>query len=71
MTFYEFSQLHKDYQAARVSGCGKHISTRYSSIYVILLWQIETFYVEICYDRVGNKIESIRSFLSIEPLHRT
>jgi len=68
MSFYEFSQLDKDYQAKKVWSCGKHITTRYSSIYAILLWQVETFYVEIYYDRIDKKIESVRSFLSIEPI---
>jgi hypothetical protein len=68
MNFYEFSQLDKDCQAQKVWRCGKHIDTRYSSIYAILLWQLETFYVEIYYDRIDNKIENVRSFLSIEPI---
>ena len=68
MSFYEFSLLDKDDQAKRVWKSGKHISTKYSSIYAILLWQIETFYVEIYYDRIDKKIENIRSFLSLEPL---
>ena len=70
MTFYEFSQLDKDDQAQRVWKSGKHIATRYSSIYAILLWQMDTFYAEIYYDRIDNKIESIRSFLSLEPITR-
>jgi len=68
MSFYEFSQLDKDYQAQKVWSFGKHIATKYSSIYAILLWQMETFYVEIYYDRIDKKIESVRSFLSIEPI---
>jgi hypothetical protein len=68
MSFYEFSRLDKDCQAQKVCADGKHLATRHSSIYAILLWQIETFYVEIYYDRIDNKIENIRSFLSMEPI---
>lgn len=70
MNFYEFSQLDKDDQAQRVWKSGKHLSTRYSSIYAILLWQMDTFYAEIYYDRIDNKIETVRSFLSLEPITR-
>jgi hypothetical protein len=68
MNFFEYSQLDKDCQAQTVWKCGKHINTRYSSIYAILLWQLERFYVEIHYDRIDDKIESIRCFLSMEPI---
>ena len=68
MNFYEYSQLDKECQAQTVWRCGKHIHTRYSSIYAILLWQLERFYVEIHYDRIDEKIESIRCFLSMEPI---
>ena len=68
MNFYEFSQLDKDYQAQKAWTCGKHIATKHSSIYAIQLWQLDTFFVEIHYDRIDNQIENVRSFLSIEPI---
>ena len=68
MSFFEFSQLSKEDQAKKIWSCGKHLTTRYSSVYAILLWKIDTFYAEIYYDRMENEIETIRSFFSLEPI---
>ena len=68
MNLYEFSQLHEDDQAQTVWNYGEHIATKYINLYAVLLWQLDGFYVEMFYNRLDDKIEKIRSFISTKKL---
>ena len=68
MYLYEFRQLHEEDQAQTVWECGEHIATKYINLYAILLWQLDGFYVEMFYNRIDDKIEKIRSFVSTKML---
>jgi hypothetical protein len=60
MDLYEFRQLHQEDQAQAVWQYGEHIATKYINLYAILLWQF--------YNRLDDKIEKIRSFVSTKML---
>ena len=45
-----------------------HVGTRYDEDHVILLYQIDSFYVEVYYHREYEVIKRFRSFRSTEQL---
>ncbi len=52
---------------------GEHIADRYDEEHNILLYQIDSFYVEVFYHRELNVIRKYRPFQSIQqldPYHR-
>jgi hypothetical protein len=60
--------LHQEDQAQAVWQYGEHIATKYINLYAVLLWQLDGFYVEMFYNRLDDKIEKIRSFVSTKML---
>jgi hypothetical protein len=68
MTLFQFKQLEMNEQAQITWHKGVHLSTRFTGMHAILLWQIDAFYVEIFYNRLDDKIERLRSFRSTIPL---
>jgi hypothetical protein len=68
MTLFQFKQLENNEQGEVTWQKGVHLSTRFSGLHAILLWQIDSFYVEIFYNRIDDKIERLRSFRSTIPL---
>jgi len=71
MTFYDFLQLDETAQAIMTWELGVHIAERSQGGRCFLLYQInsdESFYVEVTYYSVQNKIKKIRAFKSLRPL---
>ena len=64
MTLFEFKHLTEVGQAEVLQEQGVHIATRDSLFHTLVLYQIDSFYVEVVYHRLENKIIKIRSFLS-------
>lgn len=68
MTLYQFNSLNEMQQADELWEKGVHIAERPEGDFELLLYQIDSFYVEVWYQRVDNKIKKIRSFSSINAL---
>ena len=68
MTLYEFNLLDEHHQANMIWNAGVHIDERTDSDLTILLYQIDSFYVEVYYDQVKNDIIRFRSFSSVNQL---
>jgi hypothetical protein len=62
MTFYQFKSLseYKQYEAIKAKGV--IIADRISTAYKFLLYQVDSFYVELKYNLFETKIEAIRCF---------
>ncbi|MDQ6763269.1 MAG: hypothetical protein M3015_11660 [Bacteroidota bacterium] len=67
MTLYEFNQLN-DPEKAEAVWDGTLIGDRTDNIFNILLYQIDSFYVEVYYQKRRNIIKWIRSFSSTDQL---
>lgn len=67
MTLYQFNLLDEMEQAEAVWS-GTHIGERKDGEHTILLYQIDSFYVEVYYHREYNVIKRMRSFSSTEQL---
>ena len=67
MTLYKFNQLDEMEQAEAVWD-GDFIADREDAEYKILLYQIDSFYVEIYYHKEYNVIRRFRSFSSTDQL---
>ncbi len=67
MTIYEFNKLN-DSEKAEVVWDGTLIGDRTDDIYNILLYQVDSFYVEVFYQKKRNIIKRIRSFSSTDQL---
>jgi hypothetical protein len=67
MTLYQFNALDKTQQAEIVWN-GAHIGNRRDEEYEILLYQIDSFYVEVYYHPDHNVISKMRSFPSTDQL---
>jgi len=67
MTLYEFNLLDEMEQAEAVWE-GVHIGEREDEEHKILLYQIDSFYVEVFYHKEYNVIRRFRSFASMEQL---
>ena len=68
MTLYQFNLLNETQQAETLWDKGVHIAERKENEYIVLLYQIDGFYVEVFYDQKKNGIKRFRSFSSIEQL---
>ena len=68
MTLYQFNMLDKIEQAEAVWD-GVHIGERLDGEFEILLYHIDSFYVEVYYNREYNTISKLRSFSSIDQLY--
>lgn len=67
MTLYEFNKLN-DIEKAEAVWEGALIGDRSDKRYNVLLYQIDSFYAEVYYDKKRNAIKRIRSFSSTEQL---
>ena len=68
MTFYQFKALsaYKQYQYLRKRGV--MIAQRITTAYKFLLYQIDSFYVELKYNLIETKIEVIKCFSDTKDL---
>jgi hypothetical protein len=68
MTFYQFKALsaYKQYQYLKKRGV--MIAQRITTAYKFLLYQIDSFYVELKYNLLETKIEVIRCFSDTKDL---
>jgi len=68
MTFYQFKALsaYKQYQYLRKRGV--MIAQRITTAYKFLLYQIDSFYVELKYNLLETKIEVIKCFSDTKDL---
>jgi hypothetical protein len=67
MTLGEFRTL-DDIEKQEAIWEGTHIGTRYDEHHSILLFQIDSFYVEVFYHHQSEVIKKYRSFRSVEQL---
>lgn len=68
MTLFEFDLLDEKEKAHVIWEIGVHLATRFTVLYTIALYQIESFYIEVFFDQQEHKIIKMKSFLSTEPL---
>ena len=68
MTLYEFNALSEDEKAAVLWSKGDFVTERKENNFNILLYQVQSFYVEVFYSGNENKISRLRSFSSTEQL---
>jgi hypothetical protein len=68
MTLYDFKLLDLNDQAQATWDNGVLLGYREESVKHMVLYQIDTFYVEIEYHSERNEITAIKSFISDEPL---
>ncbi len=67
MTLYQFNRLDEMEQAEAVWD-GAFVADREDYVHKILLYQIDSFYVEVFYHKEYNVIRRFRSFSSTEQL---
>ena len=67
MTQYEFNSLEEPKQAEAILD-GVHVGERFDEEHVIILYQVDGFYVEVFYHKEWHVIMKIRSFSSISHL---
>ena len=65
---YQFNALTDPEKAQAVLEHGANLKTRKEDGFIINLYSLYNFYVEVWYDEGGNKIDRIRSFNSIDLL---
>ena len=68
MTLYQFNQLYKKEQVETLWDKGVFIADRRDNECMYLLYQIDSFYVEVSYDDTHNTIRKFRSFSSVTQL---
>jgi hypothetical protein len=68
MTFYQFKALSEYKQYQYIKSKGVIIANRISAAYKFLLYQIDSFYVELKYNLLETKIEVIRCFSGTKDL---
>ena len=68
MTLYDFEGLDVQEQADRLCEHGVFLSQRQNERYLILLYQIDGFYIEVYFNRGKGKIVRFRSFFSPDQL---
>ena len=68
MTSYQFNVLTENEKTAIVWSKGDFVIERKENNFSILLYQVQSFYVEVFYSGNENKISKLRSFSSIEQL---
>ena len=68
MTLYDFNGLDVQDQADSLCEHGVFLSERQNDRYIILLYQIDGFYIEVYFNKGKGKIVRFRSFLSPDQL---
>jgi hypothetical protein len=68
MTLYQFLALDDTCRAETLWDRGVHIGERREEQHLMLLYQINGFYVEVFYDPVTNAISRLRPFSSVDQL---
>ena len=68
MTIYEFIVLNEAEKAEAVCNCGVHIGSREAIVHSTMLYQLESFYVEVLYNNANNVITRFRHFSSTDQL---
>ena len=68
MTLYQFSVLTENEKTAIVWNEGDFVGDRKENNLSILLYQLQSFYVEVFYFGKENKISRLRSFSSTDQL---
>ena len=68
MTLYQFSVLTENEKTAIVWNEGDFVGDRKENNLSILLYQLQSFYVEVFYFGKENKISRLRSFSSLNQL---
>ena len=67
MTLFEFEQMDEWEQMEAIWG-GVFVTNRVDNENEILLYQVDSFYVEVYYNKEYNKIRRLRSFSSVDEL---
>lgn len=67
MTLYQFNAL-DEMEQAQTAWEGTHLGNRSHENFDVLLYQVDSFYVEIFYEREFNTIAKLRSFSSTDQL---
>lgn len=67
MTLYQFNLLNETEQAEAVWS-GVHFGERQDEEHSILLYQVDSFYVEVYYHSENNVVSRMRGFSSTEQL---
>ena len=68
MTLYQFNVLTENEKTAIVWNEGDFVGDRKENNLSILLYQVQSFYVEVFYSGKENKISRLRSFSSLNQL---
>ena len=68
MTLYKFNVLTENEKTAIVWSKGDFVIERKENNFNILLYQVQSFYVEVFYSGNKNKISRLRSFSSTDQL---
>ena len=68
MTLYQFNVLTENEKTAIVWSKGDFVIERKENNFSILLYQVQSFYVEVFYSGNENKISRLRSFSSTQQL---
>lgn len=67
MTLYEFNAMH-EHERAEMLWSFAPLAQRIEAPHVMLLYSLEEFYAEVCYDQTENRITRIRGFRSLHLL---
>ena len=68
MTLYAFNTFRQQIQYQILWDLGVYVMSRKEGVFKYLLYQIESFYVELTYDSEDNCIIAIRTFSNVSPL---
>jgi len=68
MTFYQFKALSEYKQYEQIKSRGVIIAQRISTAYKFLLYQIDSFYVELKYNLFETRIEVMKCFSNTKDL---
>lgn len=68
MNFYQFKALSEYKQYETLKHKGVIIADRITTAYKFLLYQMDSFYVELKYNLFGTKIEAIKCFFDTKDL---
>jgi hypothetical protein len=69
MTLYDFIKLGEK-ERAEETWKGTFLSSRNEGEYKVILYKLESFYVEVYYNNELNKIHKLRPFKTTERLHQ-
>ncbi|WP_266363969.1 hypothetical protein [Tellurirhabdus rosea] len=68
MTLSDFQQLPHDHQQEQLYFRGSLLANRYEDNYVYLLYALDSFYVEMQYDAIRNRLRRLSAFHSTDLL---